>query len=333
MATDRNTRPSRRRAISNIGCALAAPLIGVTFPTRAQSGYPARPVRLIVPFLAGGAVDVLARAIAPPLASRLGVSVLVENKPGASGIIGADFVAQSAGDGHTLLFGYDGTLVISPVVSKVPFDTMKDFAPITRLVSSPLIMAIGANVPARTFQELIAYSKRTPLTYGSSGTASTPHMFGELLKIYTGINWSHVPYKGAPAATTDVIGGHISAVATTLSSVENHIKSGQLRGIIVSGAKRSPIAPDTATVTELGFPEADAGTWFGVLAPAATPRPIVERLNHEIVGALQTRELRERLMGLGFEPIGNTPEQFREDLRADLSKWARVAKQANVRLE
>ena len=325
---------SRRQVLLGTGSVMAAPLVAITTRALAQAPtYPSKPVRLIVPFLPGGAVDVLARAIAPPLAAQLGTSVVVENKPGASGVIGAEMVVQAPPDGYTLLFGYDGTLVINPVVSKVPFDPLKDLAPITRVVSSPLIIAISSKIPAQTFPELLAYSKQTPLTYGSSGTASTPHMFGELLKIYTGINWTHIPYKGAPAATNDVLGGHISAVATTVSSVENFIKNGQLRGIIISGSKRTPGVPETATVVELGYPEANAGTWFGVLAPAATPPPIIERLNREIVAALRTPELRNRLIGQGFEPIGNTPAQFREDIQADLMKWARVAKQANIRLE
>ena len=330
--SNENPQSRHRRRLLSWGSLAAGALAGVAPAARAQE-YPTRPIRLIVPFSTGGAVDLLARSLAQPLSARLGASVIVDNRPGASGVIGTQAVVQAPADGYTILFCYDGTLVINPVVGKVPFDTLKDLAPVTRLVNSPIIYAVSSAVPARSFAELQALAKRSPVTYGSSGTASTPHMFGELLKLRTGIDWSHVPYKGAGPAVIDVLAGSITGVMTTVSSVEKYLKSGQMRGIVISGSKRNENAPDTPTVTELGHADADADTWFGVLAPAATPRPIIDRLNREIVAALRAPELGERLATLGFAAVGNSPEAFREDIRTDLARWSRVAREANIRLE
>jgi tripartite-type tricarboxylate transporter receptor subunit TctC len=324
------SRP-RRRLLSWTSLAAGA-LAGVAPAARAQE-YPSRPIRLIVPFSTGGAVDLLARSLAQPLSARLGASIIVDNRPGANGVIGTQMVVQAPADGYTILFCYDGTLVINPAVGKVPFDTLKDLAPVTRLVNSPIIFAVSSAVPARNFAELQALAKRSPVTYGSSGTGSTPHMFGELVKLRTGIDWSHVPYKGAGPAVIDVLAGSITGVMTTVSTVEKYLKSGQMRGILISGSKRNENAPDTATVTELGHADADADTWFGVLAPAATPRPIIDRLHRETVAALRAPELAERLATLGFSAVGNSPEAFREDIRNDLARWAKVAREANIRLE
>jgi tripartite-type tricarboxylate transporter receptor subunit TctC len=309
-----------RRGLCLTGAASIASAALVRPSTGFAHAYPARSIRLVVPFPPGGAVDLLGRAIGQALAEQLAVPVVIDNRPGASGVIGTQAVVQAPADGYTVLLCYDGTLTINPVVSKVPFDTLRDLAPVTRLVNSPMIFAVGAAVPARDFDDLKRFAQHSALTYATSGAASTPHMFGELVKLQTGLNWTHVPYKGAGQAIADVLGGSVTGVLTTVSTVDKYLRAGQMRGLFVSGAERSKAAPAVPTVVELGF-------------TAATPVAIVDRLHREIGLALGKPELRERLLGLGFDPVGSTPTQFRTDIDADLRRWAQVAARAGIRLD
>ncbi len=298
--------------------------------------YPTRAIRLIVPFSPGGVADTSARVVADRLGARLGQQVLVENRAGASGNIGTQMVAQSAPDGHTLVLGFDGTMVINPwVFPSIPFDSVKDFAPVTKLGDATLIMVAHPSVPAKDIRELIALAKAKPgsLSFGTSGTGGTPHLAGELLNQRAGIALTHIPYKGGGQAVGDVVGGQIPLVYTAIASAQQYVKSGRLKALGVSGAKRSSSLPDVPTFIESGLDGFVVDSWVGIFAPAKTPRAIIDRLQRELAAILALPEVRERYAVLGIEPVGNTPEQFGEQVRADLAKWEKVVKQANIKTE
>ena len=315
--------------------AAAASLAFTTSAALAQ-GYPTKPIRIIVPYSAGGFADTGLRAITDALGARLGQSVIVENRPGAGGAIGAQAVAQAVPDGHTLLLGFDGTLTIYPhMVAKLPFDTLKDFAPVTKLGDAALLLVAHPSLPAKNLAEFIALTKGKPGPYpfGSSGAGSTPHLAGELFKNRTGIALEHVAYKGGGQATIDVLGGQIPLVFTTVATAQQYVKSGRLVGLGITGTKRAASLPDVATFVESGVRDFVVSSWIGVLAPQATPRPIIDRLQKEIAAVLQTPSVRERYSVLGIEPVGNTPDQFSEQIRADLAMWGPIVKSANIKLD
>ncbi len=321
------------RLRSVVAVLLGSLLFGM--PARAQD-YPVRPVRLIVPFAAGGVTDTSARVIADRLGVRLGHQVVVENRPGASGNIGTEQVARSAPDGHTLLLGFDGTMVINPhVFQKLPFDTLKDFAPVTKLGDATLILVAHPSLPANNLRELIAYAKTKPgtLSYGTSGTGGTPHLAGEMLNQVAGIDLLHIPYKGGGQAIGDVVGGQIPLVFTAVATAQQYVKAGKLKAIGVSTAKRSASLPETPTFVENGLANFVVDSWVGVLAPAKTPAAIVNRLQLELAAVLREPAVRERYAVLGIEPVGNTPEEFGVQIRADLARWAVVVRQANIRVD
>ena len=298
--------------------------------------YPAKPVRIVVPFSPGGVADNSARVVADSLGARLGQQILVENRPGASGNIGTQAVAQASPDGYTLLLGFDGTMVINPhVFPKIPFDTLKDFAPVTKLGDATLILVAHPSVPARNLAEFIAHAKARPgpFAYGTSGTGGTPHLAGELLKLRTGITLEHVPYKGGGQAITDAVGGQIPLVFTAIATAQQYVRAGRLVGLGVPGARRSAALPDVPTFVESGLPGFDVSSWTGIFAPAGTPRPVIDKLHRELAAVLRTAFVRERYAVLGIEPIGNSPQEFGDQVRADLARWEKVVKAANVRLE
>jgi tripartite-type tricarboxylate transporter receptor subunit TctC len=310
-------------------------LLFVSLVAHAQD-YPLRPIRLVVPFSPGGVTDTSARVVADRLGVRLRQSVIVENRPGASGNIGTQQVAQAAADGYTLLLGFDGTMVINPwVFARLPFDTLRDFAPVTKLGDATLILVAHPGVAANDMKELIALAKARPgtLSYGTSGTGGTPHLAGELLNQRAGIALTHIPYKGGGQAIGDVVGGQIPLVFTAIATAQQYVKSGRLKALGVCSAKRSASLPEVPTFAESGLDGFIVDSWVGVLAPARTPRAIIERLQRELAAVLAMSEVRERYAVLGIEPVGNTPDQFGEQIRADLAKWEKVVKQANVRLE
>src|SRR5467141_1972562 len=298
----------------------------ISAPAHSQD-YPAKPIRILVPFSPGGVADNSARVVADPLGARLGQQVLVENRPGASGNIGTQAVAQAAPDGYTLLLGFDGTMVIDPhVFPKIPFDTLKDFAPVTKLGDATLILVAHPSVPARNLAEFIAHARARPdpFAYGTSGTGGTPHLAGELLKLRTGIALEHVPYKG---------GGQIPLVFTAIATAQQYVRAGRLVGLGVPGATRSAALPDVPTFAESGLPGFDVSSWTGIFAPAGTPRPVIDKLQRELAAVLRTAFVRERYAVLGIEPVGNSPQEFGDQVRADLARWEKVVKAANVRLE
>jgi len=310
---------------------LALSLIVVT--AHAQE-WPQKPLRLIVPFAPGGVPDNAARVIAEPLSARLGQPVVTENRGGAGGNIGTAAVAQADPDGYTLVLGYDGTLVINPhVYTKIPFDTLRDFAPVTKLGDATLILVANPNAGVRSLKDLIQAAKTRPFPYGTSGTGNTTHLVAELLKQKTGTKLEHVPYKGGGPALIDVVGGQIPLVFTAIASAQQYVHQGRLIALGVPSAKRSSALPDVPTFEESGVAPFDVSSWVGILAPAKTPRPVIDRLHKELAAVLQSPFVKERYAVLGIEPVGNTPAQFGEEIKADLARWADVVKAANVKVE
>ena len=302
----------------------------------AQDNWPQRQIRIVVPFAPGGIADTSSRAISEKLGARLGQPVVVDNRPGASGNIGTESVAKSPPDGYTLLLGFDGTMVINPAVfSKLPFDTLRDFQPVTKLGDAPVIIVAHPSVPANNLKELIALAKAKPktLSYGTAGTGSTPHLVGEMLNLRVGTDFQHVPYKGGGQAMGDVVGGQIPLVMSAIATTQQFIKSGKVKGLGVSSAKRSPAVPDVPTFIESGLDGMVVNSWVGILAPKATPRPIVDRLQREIAAVLKESDVRERYAVLGTDPVGNTPEEFTAQIRADLAQWEATVKKANIRVD
>jgi len=307
-------------------------ILAMTWTLACGQGYPAKAVRVIVPFSPGGVADSSTRVVAERLGARLGQPIVVENRPGASGNLGTAAVAAAAPDGYTLLLGFDGTMVINPhVYASLPWDTLRDFAPVTKLGDATLILVAHPSVPAKNIAELIALKK--PFSYGSAGTGSTPHLAGELLAQRTGLALTHVPYKGGGQAMGDVVGGQIPLVFTAVATAQQFVKSGRLKGLGVPAAKRSPSLPEVPTFVESGLEGFVVDSWTGILAPAKTPGEVVGRLQKEIAAVLAEPDVRSRYATLGIEPVGNTPAQFAEQIRADLARWEKVVRQANIRIE
>jgi len=310
--------------------ALAIPLAGLA------QGYPDKPIRLIVPFAPGGVTDTSGRVIAEGLGRRLGQQVVVENKAGALGNIGTASVAAAPADGYTLVLAFDGTMVINPhVFAKIPFDTLKDFAPVGKIGDATLIIVSHPSFPGKTLKELIDISKKDPkgVSYGTSGIGGTPHIAGELLNLRAGAKLVHVPYKGGGQAMSDALGGNVPLVYTAVAGAIKHVEAGKLHAIAVSSRTRSPSLPNTPTFIEAGVPDFEASSWVGILAPAGTPRPVIDRLNKELNALLTSPEVVERLAKLGIVATPGTPEQFGEQMKADLAKYGPVVKAAGIKAD
>jgi tripartite-type tricarboxylate transporter receptor subunit TctC len=297
--------------------------------------YPARPIRLISPFTPGGGNDLVSRAVALAVSKNIGETIVVDNRPGANTIVGMEMVAKAAPDGYTLIMTSSTQAINATLYPKLPYDSIKSFAPVCLVGSSPLIIAVPPASPIRSVVELIAAAKAKPgeLTYPSAGTGNATHLGGELFAAMAGITLTHVPYKGSGPGLTDLIAGRLSVVFSTALSVMPFIKSGRLRAIAVTSSARSSLMPELPTVAESGLPGYEASTWYGVLAPAATPRAIVTRLNAEILKVLALSEVRERLSSQGIDPIGNSPEQFAAYVQSEIGKWAKVIKATRVKAE
>ncbi len=313
---------------------IAAIAAGGTGQANAQE-YPTRPIRLVVPFVPGGVTDATARLVADKLGQSLGQSVIVDNRPGASGNIGAEMVARSSADGYTLLLGFDGALVTGTHITKPRFNVLTDFAPITKIGDATLIFVTSPSVPARNFNELVAYAatkRGTGLSFGSSGTGTTCHLAGELLKEQVGINLQHIAYKGGSQALTDVLGGSLPVLCTAVASVSQYVKSGKVHAIAVTGGHRIDSLLDVPTLMESGIKNFNVDSWVGILAPAGTPAPIVTRLQREIRKVLDQPETRARMLDLGITPVGNTPEEFGKQIRRDYARYGEVVKKAGITL-
>ncbi len=320
----------------NGAAAAAAGAIAWSGAARAQEAWPSRTIRLVVPFAAGGVTDTSGRLVAEHLSKRLGQSVVVDNRPGASGNIGSALVVNAAPDGYTLVTGFDGTLVINPhVFAKVPFDTVKDFAPIGKIGDAALIIVAHPDVKANTLADVIALSKRDPngLSYGTSGTGGTPHVAGEQLRQLTGANLQHVPYKGGGQALADVLGGNIPLVFTAIAGAGGYVRSGKLKAIAVGSAQRTQALPEVPTIAESGVKDFVANSWVGLLAPAKTPKAVIDKLNAELNAVLADAEVKAKLLQMGIEATPGTPQQFGDEIRADLERYAKVVKAAGIKAE
>jgi len=305
-------------------------------PHAAAQSYPSKPVRIIVMYGPGSTIDIMARLIAPKLNEALGQPVIVENRPGAGGAIGMDMAAKAPPDGHTLTIGATGPSVTNPLLyPKTPFDPIRDFAYISLIATGPAVIAVHPSIPAKNVKDLVALAKARPgqLNYGSPGVGTSPHLAGELFKLVTTTSIVHVPYKGNAEAITDLLGGQISIVFTGVPPVIPLMQAGKLKLLATTGDKRIPTIPDLPTIAEAGYPGAAMGIWYGLVAPAATPKDVLARLHKEITRIQTLPDIRERFVQLGTEPTSSTPERFTSLVREELAKWGKVIKAAGIKVE
>ncbi len=303
--------------------------------TAMAQAWPSKTISLVVPFPAGGTTDVLARAVGAELSKSLGQPVIVESKPGAGATLGADFVAKAKPDGYTLLMGAVHHTIATSVYQKLPYSFQKDFAPVTTVALVPNILVVNPAIPAKTVAELVSYAKANPgkLNFGSNGNGTAQHLIGAQFEVMGGVQLVHVPYKGSGPLTTDLLGGQISMSFDTITPVLQSVKSGKLRALAVTSAKRSSTLPDVPTLDESGMKGFNLGTWFGILAPVATPKEIVVRLNTEIVKIINSPDFRKKMAEIGAEPIGNTSEQMAVQIKEDTERYAKLVKDAKVSIE
>jgi len=307
----------------------------IAWPAPAQQ-YPARPIRILIPFTAGSAADIIARAMEPTLRAKLGQSLVIDNRGGAGGNIAAELTAKSAPDGYTIMMGTIGTHAINySLYSKLPFHPIRDFTPIALVGESPNALVINPRVPANSIKELIALAKARPggLNYGSSGAGTTVHLSGELFSSMSGIKMVHVPFKGATEALTALLGGQLDLMFASLSSSISLIKTGRLKAFAVTGAQRSPSIPELPTMAEAALPGYAAAAWFGIVGPAGIPQPIVTVLNNTALAALNTQEVKDRLFASGVEVRTSTPEEFARLIESEIQKWAKVVKDSGAKVD
>ena len=318
---------------------LAVTTLAVLANTRlalADDTWPIKPVRFIVPYVAGGASDITVRSIAQLLTTSLGQTMMVENKAGGGGNIGTDFVAKAAPDGYTFLMAYAGPIAINPHLYKnIAFDAQKDFAPVSLMADAPLILAVHPSVPANNLAELIAYLKANPdkLFFGSSGTGGADHLAGELFRLQAGVRINHIPFKGGAQAVIDLVAGRTQLEFLTIPGGLSHIRAGRLKAISLASSKRFPLFPDVPTMTEAGMKDFEIHNWYGISAPAGTPAPIIQRLSRAIHDAIQDPNLRTRFQEIGLVPMSNTPEEFAEFIKRDSEKWQKIIRASGVTAE
>ena len=302
----------------------------------AQEGYPSKPVRVIVPFAAGGVADLLPRIVGEKLAQKWGQPVVVENKVGAAGNIGMAEGARAAPDGYTLLLAPTGNLTVNPTLfPNLPFDTQRDLAPVTLLAQSPNVLVVHPSVPAKSFKELVAYAKANPdkLNFASPGEGSGAHLAGELLNLEAGIKTTHVPYKGLAPAVNDLLGGNVQMMFAGISSVLQHVKGGKLVALAIASPKRNPQLPDVPTVAESGLPGFDVTSWYGIVVRSGTPQPIVRKIQRDMAEAIHGEDVKAKLAGLGLEPVGDTPEEFAAIIAAETKKWGEIVRKAGIKVQ
>lgn len=322
------TGKAKRGALLAVLCATAA-----FVPGASAQEFPSRPVRIVVGFPPGGATDLVARLIAPKLTELLGQQIIVENRSGANGVIGAELVVKAAPDGHTLHLGGLGALVISPAITRVPFDPLKDLAPVAGAVNLQNIFIVHPTLPVRTLKELIALARQKPgaLNYATSGTGSPGHLAGELFKSMARVNMTHVPYKGGGPALTDLVAGHIEIFVAVISTAVPQVKAGKARALAVTGSKRAEPLPDVPTVAEAALKGYEAYNWYGVYAPANTPRPVIDRLHRDFVAVLRMSDIRQPLLARGIETAPRSAEDFAKFMKSETDKWTKVVKAAGVK--
>lgn len=315
---------------------LIAVALAVVAPVVSAQNFPTKPVRILVGFGAGGATDIVARTLAQSLTADWKQNVLVENRAGASGMIAAEMTAKAPPDGYTLMITPQTSLAVAPALyGKAPYDTMRDFTPITLTGYTPLLMVVHPSFPVKNFKEFIALAKKSkePITFGSGGVGSSPHMAGELMAAQLGIKITHVPYKGENPALADTVGGQIPVMFGNLPVAIPHVQSGRLRGIANTWSTRSPLAPEIATVAEAGFKDYAIATWFGLLGPANMPPELVARIQRDTARMFNTAATKEKLTGMGVDLVLNSPEQFREYLRTEIARYTKVIKDAGIKAQ
>jgi tripartite-type tricarboxylate transporter receptor subunit TctC len=324
----------RSQTIRSMAFMLAGAVCVSTASLAANQAYPTKPIRLLVPFAPGGGADLIARLVAPRLSERLGQPVVVDNRPTAAGTLAAELAARATPDGHTLLVPTSNH-VANPSLYKLNYDTINDFAPITLAVVSPLVMVAHPSLPVNNVQEFIAYAKANPnkLNYGAAGAGGPPHLAGELLKSMAGIKMTPIVYKGIGPAVIAALGNEVQVTFVNIFVIQPHVRAGRLRALGITGLKRSEAAPDWPTIAESGLPGYEASIWFGFLAPAKTPKPIIARLNREITSILQLPEARQTIVAQGGDPVASTPAEFDRIIRADVERIAKLVKTAGIRAD
>ena len=322
------------RAALSLSILLAAGL-GLASPAVQAQTWPVKPVRIISPYPPGGGNDILSRAIAQKLGPQLGVQVFVENKPGANSIIGTEILAKSPPDGYSIILVPSSHAINQSLYPKMPYDAVRDFAPVTLAGSTPVLLGVGAATPVNNLREFItmAQARPAPLTYSTAGNGSSGHLAAVLLALTAGIRLQHVPYKGTAPAVTALLGGEVDIASVPPTTLLPHIRSGKVKPVGMGSAQRSPAAPDIPTLAEQGLAGFEASVWYGLLAPANTPRPVVQRLNGGIHAVLKEAEVRKLLADQGIDPLTSTPEEFARLIASDLEKWARVVKESGARVE
>ena len=321
----------------NIGCKVFAMAAVMLLPQLAAAqAYPDKPIRVIVPVPAGGTPDVVARMVQPGLSSLLGQQLVIDNRGGAGGLIATEIAARAVPDGYTLFFSSPGPLTILPhLQKKIAYDPMRDFAPVSLICIGPFLLIAHPAVPVKAVKELIALAKAEPgkLNYASAGNGTPNHLAMELFKSVAGVNMTHVPYKGAPQAVTDLIGGSVNLMFNSIPPALPHIKSGRLKLLAVAGGRRSPQLPDVATISEAGVPGFEAITWFGLLAPARTPKQIVARLNELLLKVVRAPDIKSRFEVLGYEVVGSSPQEFASFIRVESEKYAKAVKLSGAKVD
>jgi tripartite-type tricarboxylate transporter receptor subunit TctC len=326
------------KAAVKIAVALATAAVLVCTDVHAAQGtsaYPSKPIRLVVPFSPGGSADTLARTMQPSLSAELGQPIVLDNRGGASGVIGTELAARAPADGYTILLVTTTHTVNPSLMKTLPYDTLRDFAPVSLAVSQPNILAVHPSVPAKSVKELVTYakSKSAHLTYASGGSGSSPHLSGELLRLVAAIDLTHVPFKGSGPGVTAVLGGQVTMMFAGPLVFDPHIKAGKLRALAVADRKRSSVLPDVPTMAEAGFPGVETGTWFGFLAPAATPAAIAQTFHEALLKVMAQPDMRSRLLAQGVDIVGAGPREFDKIIREEVDKWSKLVKRARIAAE
>ena len=304
--------------------------------TAAAQSYPVKPVRLVVPYASGESMDVTARMVAEKWSTALGQQLVVDNRPGASALLGSEYVAKAAPDGYTLLYANVGPLAISPsLYTKMPYDVTKDFAPLAQVANLPFVLYVSPTLPVNSLKEFVDYVKARPgqLNYASIGTGGGLHLTAELLKSIVGIDIVHVPFKGTSQAVPEIIAGRVQMVCNTIPAFQPHVKSGRIKALVVAATRRSALLPEVPTAVEVGIPDFQASSWHGVVLPSGAPREVVAKLNQSLASVLSTPAFREQLIAQGAEPVESTPDEFAKFLRSDIEKWRKVIQSLGVKLD
>ena len=336
-----HSRPSRRRALALAAGAVATMAAAAFLPAPAHAqpadaaAWPAKPIRWVVPFPPGGAMDVIARTLGERAGRALGQPFVIENRPGAGGNIGADAVAKSPADGYTIMITSIGMATNKALYAKLSYDPAKDFAPISLLAVVPNVLVVNANSPDKTVADVIAHAKREPgkLTYASAGNGTSIHLAGEVFASMAGLNLLHVPYMGSGPAVTDMLGGQVDLMFDSITSAAPHIQSGKLRALGVTSARRSATLPNVPTIAEAGVPGYEVSPWFAVFAPAGTPAPIVQKLNAALLDAMKQPDTQARFDAIGAQPIGSTPAELAAHVDKEMARWGKLIKERNIRMD